>query len=295
MPKTGKLKILKTSALSLAQDDGRVGGQHLGICQAGAADRNAYLWSNRLLSNPDNTGVIEITLGPFTAEFDSDTVIAVCGAEMGFTINNVPAENWSTHRVSKGDRIRFNYASKGLRAYLSVLGGFLFGTPILSSIASVQREQLGFNDGQAMREAQELSYPLPAKGLIPNKSLAKQYIPNYGNTLELRVFPSYQNALFTDREREKLVSGIYEVDAASNRMGYRLSGQRINYEAKALLSEGIALGAVQIPPNGLPIILLNDRQTIGGYPKIGCVCREDCYSLAQRKPGDKLKFRWTSF
>jgi len=125
----------------------------------------------------------------------------------------------------------------------------------------------------------------------PPARVKRDHIPNYDAPLTLRVILCYQHTLFSDKEKEKFFKSAYQITLHSDRMGYRLSGEGVFAQSENLISEGIAFGAIQIPKDGQPIILLKERQTIGGYPKIGTVISEDCYALAQRGPRDNVRFK----
>ncbi len=268
----------------------------MGLCQSGAADAYSYHWANALLGNLKSAPVLEICLGAFEAEFCHATEIALCGADMRAQLNGSPIKNWCSHRVKAGDYLRLNYPASGLRSYLAVLGGFLFNAALFSSIASVPREGLGFNGGAPISAG--MCLPYAALGANKNRwrrCLIDALIPNYAADLQLDIYPAYQWQAFDDVQRQRFTHTTYTVSTESDRMGYRLDGQAVSYRGKQLISEGIALGAVQIPANGQPIVLLNDRQTIGGYPKIGCVTKASCSQLAQRRPGDKVFFNWRHF
>lgn len=286
-----RLNIIQAGPHSLVQDMGRIRHQHLGLAQGGAADGYAFFWANYLLGNHASAAVIEITLGPFEAQFSDDAVISISGAEMGCTINEKSISNWSTHRVNAGDTVRFNRAREGLRGYLGIHGGMQ--TPEqFGSRSTVLREKLSGFHARPLDKNSVVKYaPSPAISHWINKSVPWHYIPDYQNQLELRIIPGYQFRDFPDSAIETLTSSSYSISPQSSRMGYRLQGEPVEWRKGNIISEGIAYGSVQIPPDGQPIVLLNDRQTIGGYPKVGCVRRGDCYQLAQRKPGDSVVFR----
>ena len=289
------LEVVKAGAFTIVQDSGRRGGQFMGVCESGAADAYSYYWANTLLGNKPSAAVLEICLGGFQGLFHSHTYFALCGADMAAQLNGRKIDNWRSYRVSPGDYLSLHRARSGLRCYLSVSGGFLLGERVFTSFASVPREALGFNGGQAIAAGMVLPYKNnPSRG-EGQKSLLAKYIPSYTAPLTLGVYPSYQFSEFDPRAKRQFTEGVYTISPQSNRMGYRLQGPPVLYLGKKIVSEGIALGAVQIPADGQPIVLLNDRQTIGGYPKMGCITRQACSALAQRRPGEKVQFKWQRF
>jgi len=278
--------IKKTGALCTLQDRGRNQCMHLGLCPGGAADAYAFHWANRLLDNPENAACLEITLGPCEIEFTHITQIAVCGASGNMRLNGQPLLPWSTHRVEEGSILRCPIPRHGLRYYLAIKGGFA------GDIHFGSRSGLTANgDLKHIKSGEILGYDtVEPNQFVRNRSTHWQLIPDYQEELLLAVIASYQHAQFSKTARETLFKQSYRVSKESNRMGYRLEGAPIEWSQEGIVSEGIAYGSIQIPPDGQPIILLNDRQTIGGYPKIGCVTAEDCFQLAQRRPGQSVRF-----
>ncbi|UTT86016.1 biotin-dependent carboxyltransferase family protein [Vibrio pelagius] len=288
----GSITILKPGPLSLIQDFGRYGLSHLGLTQGGAVDDYAYSWANHLLHNSINSPALEITLGQCAAEINQDCILAITGGDLQAKLDSVPITNWSTFVARKGQVLSFGLPKNGLRAYLAVSGGFK--APVsLTSASTVVREKVGglTLDGQACQANQQIHFdkhPIPA-GYKP-LSVTFRYTPDYNLPLKLRVVEGYQSHLFSEDAKSTFYNTVFTVSQNSNRMGYRLSGEPVESPVITMLSEGIALGAIQIPKDGQPIILLNDRQTIGGYPKLGCIARIDLPRLAQAKPGQQVSF-----
>ncbi|QUJ66633.1 biotin-dependent carboxyltransferase family protein [Photobacterium sp. GJ3] len=283
------LRILTPGPLSLLQDLGRYGHQSIGVSTGGPMDEHAFLWANRLLSNECNATQIEVTMGQFSCEFYAKTTIAITGADMGAKLNDQAITPWQSYLVKQGDRLTLSTAKSGMRSYLAVKGGFQVPTPLNSS-ATVMRDALGGLQGSGSKlEARDLvRYSVGKPELV--KRVPPHFIPSYDQTVTLEVIPSYQYQDFTVEQRERFFSSTYTVTPKMDRMGCRLAGEPISCQRKTLVSEGIALGAIQIPADGQPIILLRDRQTIGGYPKIGCVTSKGLSQLAQCLPGAKIQF-----
>ncbi|MFA0425110.1 biotin-dependent carboxyltransferase family protein, partial [Vibrio sp. 10N.222.54.A1] len=249
-------------------------------------------WANHLLGNPVNQAALEITLGQCALRIDVDCEMALCGGDLQAKLDGKPQANWSTFQAFKGQVLSFGLPKNGLRAYLAIKGGFDVPST-LDSCSTVTREKIGglTQDGEPCQQGQQIAFTQhqlshPFKAL----SVTFRYTPDYNLPVNLRVIEGYQSELFSESAREILYNAQYHVDQNSNRMGYRLSGEPVDSPDISLLSEGIALGAIQIPQDGQPIVLLNDRQTLGGYPKIGCVARIDLPRLAQAKPGHAISF-----
>ncbi|QIR07519.1 biotin-dependent carboxyltransferase family protein [Salinivibrio costicola] len=283
------LYVLTPGPLSLVQDLGRHGHQHIGVSPGGPMDEHAFLWANRLLDNPLNAAQIEIAMGQFSCEFYADTTIALTGADMNARLNGKAVASWQSLRVRAGDQLSLPGARTGMRSYLAVKEGFKV-TGVLNSCATVMRDGLGgfSRQGDKLMAQDRLQYKVTPP--IPTRRVPEKFIPDYGQPLILSVIPGYQYELFAHAERERFFSSEFTVTPKIDRMGYRLSGAAIQCQTTSLISEGIALGAIQIPADGQPIILMRDRQTIGGYPKIGCVTARDLSKLAQCQPGTTVRF-----
>ncbi|WP_166263492.1 biotin-dependent carboxyltransferase family protein [Marinobacter caseinilyticus] len=282
-------EVLNPGMLALLQDTGRVGYQHIGVTTGGPMDEHAFLWANRLLDNALDAPQLEITFGKLSLLAHADTCIAITGADLGARINDRQAPPWRTHRIRRGDRIDFNTPVAGLRAYLAVAGGFQ-PTFKLGSCATVSREGLGGFDGQGKKLAKGDKLPFnPGTDEIA-AAVPPEDIPDYRQSLRLGVIPGYQYPHFTPIARARFFSSAYEVSQNIDRMGYRLTGDAVHSELDGIISEGIAYGAIQIPADGQPIVLMKDRQTIGGYPKIGSLSALGAGQLAQRGPGASVSF-----
>jgi biotin-dependent carboxylase-like uncharacterized protein len=281
-------EILSPGILSLIQDAGRFGQHAIGLTNGGPMDPLAFKWANRLLENSVNPTVIETTVGGLKVKSHVDTVIAVTGAKVKVTINGNKYSQWQTLAVKKGDEIELGYATEGCRIYLAVAGGFQVDKQFTST-STVTREKVGGLNGCALKLGDNLNVISKKKNTRFVK-LPEAEIPCYLSDITLRVIPSYQQHEFSRHDQRMFFQNEYTVSELCDRMGYRLSGARINCNIDGILSEGIALGAIQVPKDGQPIILMNDRQTIGGYPKIGSVLSLDLAKLAQLTQGAKVHF-----
>lgn len=301
-----RLHISQAGPQTTLQDLGRRGGQFYGFSQSGAADEYSFRWANKLLGNPKHCAALEITLGPFTCEFEEDAFIAITGAKGKITIDGTALPPWQSCFVGAGQQLQFSIANSGVHYYLAVHKGFslpLEQTALFESMAMVPREQSGPFNGGPIKCNHSLYY-LPQSKLakptardyyqsLQSRLVPWQLVPDYTEELSLSLIESYQHKRMTEQQRETLYNSAYTISTDSNKMGYRLQGAEINIKETQLLSEGLALGAVQIPASGQPIILLRDRQTTGGYPKVGCISQLDAFQLSQRRPGQIVRFQKT--
>ncbi|MHA7880704.1 MAG: 5-oxoprolinase subunit C family protein [Saccharospirillum sp.] len=283
------LTLIQPGWQTTLQDLGRRGFAKDGLTWGGALDEHAFHWANKLLDNPLNAACLEILMGRFEAEFSDSTVIAVTGADVPVTLNGKTVSTWCTHPVSAGDRLALGTPRSGLRSYLAVADGWQ--TPEqFGSRTTVLRERLGGINGTELQAGQRLPYSDNFVAERPYRCLAPRYLPDYSAALTLKVIPGYQYDAFSETVKRRFFNSEYRVSQRIDRMGYRLEGPSISSQSKQQISEGIALGAIQVPHDGQPIILMKDRQTIGGYPKIGCVASLDCAKLSQRVPGSSIAF-----
>ena len=283
-------KVIQPGIFSLIEDAGRFGQHGIGLTSGGPLDRDAFRWANRLCGDQQTAAAIESTFGGLVLESKVNTTIAVTGANSPLSINKQSRELWQSHQVKVGDRIELGFATSGSRGYLAVAGGFTI-EPIFNSVATVPREALGglHRDGSALQAGDFIPCAESLSGSqlrVPHRQ-RPDYADN--NTL-LRVVLGYQQQAFSRINKQLFFSSEYWVTESSDRMGFRLKGPAIKPTVDGILSEGICLGAIQVPADGQPIVLLNDRQTIGGYPKLGSVLSLDIGKLAQLLPGSRLRF-----
>jgi biotin-dependent carboxylase-like uncharacterized protein len=246
-------------------------------------DEYAYLWSQKLLQQ-SSINALEVMVG-LKLKTLAPTIVAITGANLEFQINGISKTIWRTYFIQKGDVLSFNKSISGQRAYLAVKGGFK-SRKIFDSYATTLKEgsQAKLNRGDYLNFQ---SHQQP-RAIY---HVQQAYRPNYQKTLTLRLLLSYQEAYFNSKEKEKIFSTAYKITMQSNRMGFKLQGQAIKATQGGIISEGIAFGSVQIPKDGQPIVLLKERQTIGGYPKIGTILAIDCFKLAQLKLDNTVQFK----
>jgi antagonist of KipI len=256
------------------QDLGRFGWAHYGISASGAADPLAFRAANLLVGNPDNTPALEMTLAGGEFVFDRPAVIALTGSDFAA---GMPL--WTPVEIPAGEVLRLGGTKSGARCYLAVRGGLdvprVMGSASVHVMTGVGGRPLRKKDEFAIGDAAVRRPRTPARSL-----------PAYAASSALRVTPGPQAALFGDA----LYGAEYEASEESNRMGIRLKGPALTAPAGGMLSEGVALGAIQVPPDGQPIILFVEHQTSGGYPKPANVISADFWRVGQIRPRDRVRF-----
>ena len=284
-----RMTIETSTALCLLQDAGRFGVRHLGVTQGGAADWCSMGWANWLLGNGLDVPVIEITLGGFAVVAEEDCLLALAGADLGALIDGQALAPWRRFKLSKGQTLQFTQPLLGARAYLAAPGGF-DAPKVLGSSATVVREELGGLDGMGLPLAKgsTLSYHGKASQL---REVTHQQQPDLRSNEPLDLVLGAQIGQFSGQSLFDVFNSAWTLDSRADRMGIRLLGKALQYQGSPMISEGIPLGAVQVPPDGQPIVLLNDRQTIGGYPRLGALTPLALARLAQRLPGAQVRWR----
>lgn len=285
-----RLTIEASTPLCLLQDAGRFGVRHLGVTQGGGLDWRSMSWANWLLGNGLDASVIEITLGGFSVVAEDDCLLALAGADLGAQLDGQPLAPWRSFKLGKGQRLQFTQPLLGARAYLAAPGGF-DAPKVLGSSATVVREELGGLDGmgRALAKGASLNYSREAPLLV--RELCDEHVPDFKLDSPLDLVIGAQIGEFSGQSLFDAFNSVWTLDSRADRMGIRLLGTALQYQGKPMISEGIPLGAVQVPPDGQPIVLLNDRQTIGGYPRLGALTPLALARLAQCLPGAKVRLK----
>ena len=285
------IKVKKAGMFSTIQDQGRWGYQAYGMPVAGSMDRYAAQTANLLAGNDSEAALLEMTLLGGSFKFTATARAAICGAEMQATLNGRPLENWSSFCIPAGGEVEFSFAQSGCRAYLAVQGGF--DVPlVLGSRSTYVRGGIGGLLGRALKNGDELAFlPAGKEGKWRPCRLPLEYVPEQGDEISVRVLWGPQDELFTSAGKETFLTQSYLISNEADRMGYRLEGAQIEHSAKAdIISDALCFGAVQVPGHGMPIVMMADRQTTGGYSKLATVIGPDLRLLAQAKPGDRVRF-----
>lgn len=284
---TTTLEILRTGPLAVIQDLGRAGLAHLGVGRSGAADRRSHTLANRLVANPDDRATVEVTFGGFSARVrGGDLDIAVTGADTEPTVNGKMFGTNSIQHVRDGAVISLGTPHAGLRSYLAVRGGICV-TPVLGSRSYDVMAAIG-------------PLPLQAGDVVPVGEHTDDYpeleqapvaaIDNH--LVEVMVVPGPRDDWFVDPDA--LAHTVWMVSDRSDRVGMRLEGRPMahRWPGRQVPSEGTTRGAIQVPPNGLPVILGPDHPITGGYPVVGVVADEDIDKVAQVRPGQYVRLHW---
>ena len=281
------IQVIKPGLLDMVMDLGRAGFRSQGVPAGGAADAWALIVANRLVGNPDDVAGLEMTQIGSAFRFIHGGVAALTGADMGAFLNNQAILPNQRFVISPGSELRLDRARHGLRAYLAVAGGI--DVPlVLGSRSTFLPGGFGGYQGRALRGGDVL--------VIGDLNSRQRWPADFlqGDKKRIRILPGPQIADFADAALTTLTARAYRVSADSNRMGIRLVGDTLPYRGQELASQGVLPGAIQVPPDGQPIILGWDGPVTGGYPVIAGVISADLSRLAQLCPGDAACFEFVT-
>jgi len=286
------LKVIDPGALCTLQDLGRAGYESAGVPRSGVMDVAACVMANRIVGNPLDEAVIEITLSA-SFEVTAPCVIAIAGADLGATLNRQALPMWTSVFCNAGSRIAFERRRHGARAYLALAGG-IEAPCVLGSRSTYLPAGFGGMQGRALqmddviRPRWAVDVARAAGRVWPASSQ-----PNYSHVIH--VLPGPHASLLNDETKMTFINSPWRVSATSNRIGLRLEGPALLVqERREIQSMGVFAGVVQLPPDGRPILLMADAQPTGGYPVIAVAIQADLPSAAQMIAGDALRFAWTT-
>lgn len=277
------LEVTAVGPQVTVQDLGRPGQAHLGVPRSGALDEPAHRLANRLVGNPESAATLECLGGRLAFRSRTAVTVAVTGAQLPVRVDGRGRDWGHAVAVPAGATVELGDVTRGLRAYLAVSGG-LDVEPVLGSRATDLLSGLGpepVSDGDVLPVGTPTGDPVPVDAVAPVR---------VGRELRVRLGP--REDWFEERSVRALDRATYVVGNRSNRIGLRLEGERIRWrDQEELSSEGMVLGAVQVPPNGQPVVFLHDHPTTGGYPVVGVVVPEDLAACAQLRPGEEVTLR----
>lgn len=310
-----KVTIISAQGHISIQDLGRKSSLHLGFPMSGAADEYSYLSANYLLNNQSNTAALEVTFGQVSLTVNCNSTFIITGANCNATINNKPIKHWQVYFIKENDLLKLSAPRKGVYSYINFAGGIQTKSYLGSkSQLPIQLLVTADNILEQLKGKKQVSLPLAnnlTKQSLPNSKSVnleknqieinrlekhaisiKNWQKNYQQShLTLRFIPQplWQNLPL--KQQAKIKQQPYLLTARSNKMGYRLQGNEIKATAESiLLSKPVVYGCIQIPPDGQPIVLMKDHQTIGGYPILGYVIKSDLFRLAQMRANSTISF-----
>lgn len=305
------IRVIKPGLLTLIQDQGRFGFRKYGVVTSEAMDPMALRIANMLVGNAEHLATLEMTLTGAELSFENDSLIAITGGDLSFTINGERLPMWRPIFIRAGTVMKGGGCRTGCRAYLAIAGGIEV-EQVLGSRSTYARAGMGGYQGRSLQTDDYISVGVLSDVTLSFQekwyrklerqtalkdwtsvdwSVSSDCLVIYRRYPHVRISRGTHFPLFTPESQQQLFHSSYKITSQSDRMGYRLQGDTLRLaEPIELLSEAVAFGTIQVPAEGYPIILLADRQTTGGYPRIGQVATVDLPILAQMKPGEEIKF-----
>ncbi|KZL91631.1 biotin-dependent carboxyltransferase family protein [Clostridium magnum] len=301
------ITVINPGLLTTIQDLGRYGYQKYGIIVSGAMDTYSLRLANLLVGNKEGEAALEITLMGPSLEIEKGTLLAITGGDLSPTINGESIPMWRPVYLHEKSILKFGACKSGCRSYLAVAGGYDVAE-VMESKSTYLRAGIGGFQGRGLQKDDVLEFKSPREeslNIIENLSkkhsanffsstlwyLRKKSVIKDSQNIKIRVIRNRQFDQFSLDSKKQFLTCSFKISHQSDRMGYRLQGPAINLEKPLeMISEAVALGTIQVPPDGNPIILLADRQTVGGYPKIAQIATVDISKVVQSKPGDRISF-----
>ena len=288
-----ELKVRRAGMLTSVQDLGRWGFQSSGVPVAGAMDLPALRLGNAMLGNPEGAAALEVTLLGPELEVCGCGAAVFAGGDLGFSVNGRPVGSWRVVELKDGDVISFTGPKSGCRGNLCFAGGV--DVPlVMNSRSTYMRAKIGGFDGRALKNGDvvKIGEPSPLWKRLDGFTLPPGLNPALPPDAPLSLMTGLQEDMFTEEGKSTLFSSEYTITSDSDRMGCRLEGDKIAHSGKSgdIVSDAIPLGAVQVPSHGMPIVMLADRQTTGGYTKIGVLTPLSIEALVQKMPGTAVRF-----
>ncbi len=289
------IRMIKAGMFTTVQDLGRTGFADRGIRTCGVMDRRSFRIANLLLDNPENEAVLECTLIGPVIEFTSEMIIAVTGGDFHPEVNGEPVPMYEALYMKKGDILKLGSAASGRTCYIA-FSNYLQIPVVMGSRSTDTLCGIGGFRGRKLQDGDYIEERIKRRKYLPWFLSRKLSLNEFDTRKEkIRVVTGPQDDMFTRRGLNTFLSSEYTVTSSFDRMGMRLDGPFIESRTGSdIISDGIPAGAVQVPENGKPIIMLSDRQTTGGYAKIAAVIAADLPKLVQRRTGDRITFQTVS-
>ena len=284
----GKIKVIEGGMFTTVQDLGRFGFRALGVPNSGAMDPRAMRWANKLVGNPVENPVIEMTLIGGKYQFANDAIIALTGADANVSINQKETHKNKSLELKPGDVLEVGMAKRGCRLYLAIRGRWCL-KKVMDSYSTLTSAKLGGFEGRALQKGDVLEWE-GVRGEFKEVEMPNSERTYFSSKLDVPVTRGPEWDWISPEIQQRFIETEFQVSRQSNRMGIRLEGNDLQIPARQMISSPVIPGIIQLPASGNPIILMNDGQTIGGYPRVAKVPDLLLWRLGQLRPGDVVRF-----
>ncbi|MBO6523708.1 MAG: biotin-dependent carboxyltransferase [Balneolaceae bacterium] len=287
----GRLTAIDGGLFTTIQDSGRPGYRKFGVPVSGVMDQKSFRLANWLVGNSKRYPVLECTMKGGKYTFNDEAIIAVTGALMHPKINGEEVPQNQSLKLNTGDELELGFSTRGCRSYIAIKGSLTI-KQVMGSCSTYTMGKFGGFKGRKLKSGDVIEWDETKSKDLTRKAPYDQ-IPYFSSKVRVRIMKGVEWDWLSEESQDGFSGTQFEVSSSSNRMGIRLEGHSLRVPEREMISGPVLPGIIQLPPNGNPIILMQDGQTIGGYPRIAKVLDEDLWRLGQVKPGDKVSFSFT--
>lgn len=289
----GELEVLEGGLLTTIQDQGRNGYRKFGVPVSGVMDTHSSMLANWLVGNSKTEPVLELTLVGGAFKFNSDAIIGISGADADITLNGSPASLNQTLKITEGDVLKIGRVKAGCRVYMTISGDWEV-EKVMGSYATCLSAKFGGYNGRALKKGDRIVWKF-SDIKANERTVPKKMIPHHSIRNIIRIIEGVEWDFLSDEQKEKFLATDFKVSSQSNRMALRLGGASVKYSGnQEMVSSPVVPGIIQLPSNGSPIILMQDAQSVGGYPRIAKVIDADLWRLGQVWTNNTIRFEMVS-
>lgn len=286
----GELEVLEGGMLTTVQDRGRPGYRKYGVPISGVMDEHSFALANWLAGNPPDAPIFELTLIGGTFKFHTDAVVGISGAEAEISVNDKAAASDKNIKISEGEILKIGPVTSGCRVYLAISGEWDI-EKVMGSYSTCLSAKFGGMQGRALKKGDRLLWKFDQDKTV-ERTVPKKLLPHYSSVQKIRIVEGPEWDWLSEEEQANFKASHFSISSESNRMGIRLKNSLVHNRERPdeMTSSPVVPGIIQLPSNGSPIILMNDAQSIGGYPRIAKVIDADLWRLGQLWTGNKINF-----
>lgn len=289
----GELEVLDAGFMTTVQDHGRYGYRKYGVPVSGVMDEHSYRLANWLVGNTPNTPVLELTLTGGVFKFHSDAIVGISGGEAELAVDEKPIVSNKTIRITKGEILKIARVTAGCRVYLAIAGDWDI-EQVMGSYSTCLAANFGGFKGRPMKKGDRITWQCDMEKKV-ERMVPKKLLPHFSTRQTIRIIEGVEWDLLSEKQKTVFLGTDFSISSQSNRMGIRLEGTFTEFENRGeMVSSPVLPGIIQMPASGLPIILMNDGQSVGGYPRIAKVIDADLWRLGQIWTNNKIRFEHIS-
>ncbi|MFD2533042.1 5-oxoprolinase subunit C family protein [Gracilimonas halophila] len=285
----GELEVLDAGFMTTVQDHGRYGYRKYGVPVSGVMDEHSYRLANWLVGNTPNTPVLELTLTGGVFKFHSDAIVGISGGEAELAVDEKPIVSNKTIRITKGETLKIARVTAGCRVYLAIAGDWDI-EQVMGSYSTCLAANFGGFKGRPMKKGDRITWQCDMEKKV-ERMVPKKLLPHFSTRQTIRIIEGVEWDLLNEKQKVFFLETDFRISSQSNRMGIRLEGRLMRcINDQEMVSSPVIPGIIQLPSSGLPIILMKDAQSVGGYPRTAKVIDADLWRLGQVWRGTEISF-----